>query len=275
MDASGVHSAVTTSPDWVLSASPITADHFYNGETFDARIETVGGSWIAAGASRAVAMPSPTQTLSSHAMPQVVAYETRAAVNVTALPASVSGSDSSFVFDLGLNGAGVCTLSMPGPLAAGVIVSITFAELLNPDGNGTAFVQYPCPGACCLDGGNCADQRFTYITRGGVDTESYAQHFSYSGARYAQVDGWPSALPPTPDLLSCSITSSGVDVAGSVEFNGTAQAPVLNAIQAAIVRSQRSNLHSIPTDCPQREKRGWMADAHVTAPEASLNLMSK
>jgi hypothetical protein len=51
------------------------------------------------------------------------------------------------------------------------------------------------------------------------------------------------------------------------------QADVLNAIQSAVVRSQRSNLHSVPTDCPQREKRGWMADAHVTASEASLNLM--
>jgi hypothetical protein len=45
----------------------------------------------------------------------------------------------------------------------------------------------------------------------------------------------------------------------------------LNAIQALIIRTQRSNLHSIPTDCPHREKRGWMADAGVTAPEAAFN----
>jgi hypothetical protein len=33
------------------------------------------------------------------------------------------------------------------------------------------------------------------------------------------------------------------------------------------------SLQSMPTDCPTREKRGWMADAHVTASEASLNFM--
>ena len=29
------------------------------------------------------------------------------------------------------------------------------------------------------------------------------------------------------------------------------------------MEAYRSNLHSIPTDCPQREKNGWTADAHV------------
>lgn len=29
------------------------------------------------------------------------------------------------------------------------------------------------------------------------------------------------------------------------------------------MQAYRSNLHSIPTDCPQREKNGWTADAHI------------
>ena len=37
----------------------------------------------------------------------------------------------------------------------------------------------------------------------------------------------------------------------------------LQAIQNMIVQTQRDNLHSVPTDCPQREKRGWMGDAQV------------
>lgn len=268
LDAAGVQTSVVTGPDWVLSRSPITADNYYNGEIYDARLESYNfSSWIVSGAAAAVVMPSPTKVLSSHVMPQIVAYETRHAVSVTAL------NSSSFLFDLGLNGAGVCTLTLPGPLPTGASVTITYAELVDPNGSGIAYVQFPCPSACCLDGGNCADQRFVYVTHGGVSNESYAQSFSYSGARYAQVDGWPSPTLPTADLLSCAITSTGVSTTGSVAFNGTVYAPILNAIQAAIVRSQRSNIHSIPTDCPQREKRGWMADAHVTAPEASLNLM--
>ena len=51
--------------------------------------------------------------------------------------------------------------------------------------------------------------------------------------------------------------------------NGTAD--VLNRIQSATVYAQRSNLMSIPTDCPQRERRGWMGDAQMSSNEAILN----
>ena len=45
----------------------------------------------------------------------------------------------------------------------------------------------------------------------------------------------------------------------------------LNSIQKAIVQTQLSNLHFHPTDCPQREKRGWTGDAQFTSRQASLN----
>ena len=36
--------------------------------------------------------------------------------------------------------------------------------------------------------------------------------------------------------------------------------------------SHISNLHSIPTDCPQRDERlGWLADAHVSTQGAMKN----
>jgi len=77
---------------------------------------------------------------------------------------------------------------------------------------------------------------------------------------------------------------------GHVHF----ESEVLNKIQDAILRTQLNNLHSLPSDCPTREKRGWMVsgatgtawslcvvaaltallqgDAQVTAGEANLNL---
>jgi alpha-L-rhamnosidase len=56
--------------------------------------------------------------------------------------------------------------------------------------------------------------------------------------------------------------------AGGVTFNSS----VLTALQAAVVRTQRSNLFSVPSDCPTREKRGWGGDAAVTTKQALLNL---
>ena len=47
---------------------------------------------------------------------------------------------------------------------------------------------------------------------------------------------------------------------------------ILNDIQRLIRWGQATNLHSIPTDCDQRDERmGWLGDAHVTAEEAMLN----
>jgi len=48
--------------------------------------------------------------------------------------------------------------------------------------------------------------------------------------------------------------------------------PLINKIQHAVVWGQKSNLMSVPTDCPQRDERlGWMGDAALTGEEANLN----
>ena len=48
--------------------------------------------------------------------------------------------------------------------------------------------------------------------------------------------------------------------------------PILNRLQRIIIWGQKTNLHSIPTDCDQRDERmGWMGDAQGTAEEAMMN----
>ena len=46
----------------------------------------------------------------------------------------------------------------------------------------------------------------------------------------------------------------------------------VNALQKSIVRTHLNNLHSIPTDCPHRERRGWGGDAQLTSGSAAVNL---
>jgi hypothetical protein len=52
-----------------------------------------------------------------------------------------------------------------------------------------------------------------------------------------------------------------MEPAGGLDFNST----TLNQIQAAVVQTSKSNLFSIASDCPTREKRGWLGDAQVSA----------
>jgi alpha-L-rhamnosidase len=79
----------------------------------------------------------------------------------------------------------------------------------------------------------------------------HTPHFSYSGFRYALLMGWPGGAPPPPSALTCSFVHTAVQQAGAVHFNGST-GPVYNAIQAALLQTQLSNLMSVPTDCPQR-----------------------
>lgn len=46
----------------------------------------------------------------------------------------------------------------------------------------------------------------------------------------------------------------------------------INALQAMVRRSTLTNFHHFPTDCPQREKNGWTADASLSTEHTLLNL---
>ena len=47
-------------------------------------------------------------------------------------------------------------------------------------------------------------------------------------------------------------------------------ADLLGRLHRATRYSQLSNLFSVPTDCPQRERRGWLADSFVSSEQALL-----
>ena len=51
------------------------------------------------------------------------------------------------------------------------------------------------------------------------------------------------------------------DEAGSVRFSD----PNLDGVQHITRTAAMSNFQSIPTDCPQRERRGWLGDAQLSS----------
>ena len=59
------------------------------------------------------------------------------------------------------------------------------------------------------------------------------------------------------------------EVEGAHAYGEQATASLLGKIFNATIASHISNVWTIPTDCPQREKRGWMGDAGLSS--ASLN----
>jgi alpha-L-rhamnosidase len=104
-----------------------------------------------------------------------------------------------------------------------------------------------------------------YILKGEGE-ESWEPRFTYHGFRYLQVEGFPGR--PALENIVVKVVRSSVDPNGKVETGNE----LINAIQKMVWWTEASNLHSIPTDCPQRDERmGWLNDLTVRTEEAIYN----
>lgn len=119
-----------------------------------------------------------------------------------------------------------------------------------------------------------ADQRVEYISN-GKETE-YEPFFTYLGFRYIRIkcydaEGNELTGNEFPDMSAddfCAVAlSTRKENTGTFECSDTK----LNQLYSNIRWSQYSNMLSIPTDCPQREKAGWTGDAAIYIETALLN----
>jgi alpha-L-rhamnosidase len=245
----GQHQTVVTDGTWKTSASAVLRSELYTGETYDARLEQPGwdtaifqdAAWTAAAISDA-----PPAVVSSQMSPTIQVTE-----NI--LPKSVaSPAPGVFIFDMGQNLVGWAGLTASGP--AGTKIRLRFAEILKPDGN------------IYRDNLRAAEAIDTFILR-GRGAEYFEPHFTYHGFRYVEVTGYPGK-PPTD-----AITGQVFHTANEFTGKFTSSSPMLNQLWRNALWSERGNLESVPTDCPQRDERlGWMGDAQVFWRTASFNM---
>jgi len=162
------------------------------------------------------------------------------------------------VVDFGQNSAGIVRTTVPACLVAGENITLYHGELLNHS-----------PYTATKDGrvyrGNLrkAKARDVYIGDGGGKAVVWEPAFTQHGFRYVEVHGWPSTAPPlsNTEIEAWELHTAVVET-GSFHSSST----LLNTIQTMCQWTARSNLMSIPTDCPQRdERRGWMGDAALGA----------
>jgi alpha-L-rhamnosidase len=161
-----------------------------------------------------------------------------------------------WVFDLGQNFTGWNRLAVRGP--AGTTVTMRHAEVLNPDG--TIYTTN-------LRAAQATD-RFTLAGTGGVET--WEPRFTVHGYRYVEVTGLPSA--PGAD----TVTGRAAWASGGQPGTFTSSSPLVNQLQHNILWGTRSNMLSIPTDCPQRDERlGWTGDIGIFAGTSTFNLAAQ
>lgn len=122
--------------------------------------------------------------------------------------------------------------------------------------------------------------------------------FTWHGFQYVEVSvtDFPG-FQPSISMLTATALNSALEETGTVRFEddsaeAAARCPAgrsltdcardpltmgdgtfLNAFADIVRRTQRNNMaDGLPTDCPTREKHGWLGDAQVTAEEAMYNL---
>lgn len=238
----GTSMVIATNKDWKLGTSPITENSLYNGETYDSRLEQVGWDMPGFDGSKwavAETCKPPTKVLSAQTIQPIRVCETIRPKTLT------NPKPGVWVFDFGQNFAGWCRLKVSGP--ANTEVRIRHAEVLHDDGT---VNQANLRSAKATD---------TYVLKGQGE-ETYEPRFTYHGFRYVQLESFPGK-PDLNTLLGCVVHT---DFAPHGDFR--CSNPLINQIAKNAYWGYKTNFHSVPTDCPQRDERqGWMADGHMTA----------
>lgn len=216
----GHQERLVSNAEWQWAPSPITFNSLYGGEDYDARITPL--RW-----QHAMVQESPRGTLRPQLCYPVKIMERHGVKQVIR-------RDSILVFDMGQNLAGFPEITVRGQ--RGQQIRITPAETLTPDHR-------------CNQKQTGRPHYYTY-TLSGRGTETWHPRFSYYGYRYLQVEGDISALQ---HIESCFIHNAAPRISTFACSNER-----INATHQLIDRAIRSNWQWVWTDCPHREKLGWL-----------------
>ncbi len=240
----GTEKWLLSDESWGLFYDAVTYSDIFMGETLDAgRLvpDRAKASWKIENVFAPEIVPCPAKKLCPQTLetvkPQEI-YTPRSAFRI---------ASGVWAVDFGQNIAGVCRLKIPRDIPSGTKIVIRQIEFLDEDGR--LYLQQ-------LRHAEAVD---TYIAAGnGRDPEYWQPEFTYHGFRYAEVFGYPGALL-RDDICAVSLYT---DVEKASCF--TCGEPIANSFAHIARQTEKANIHSILTDCPQRDERmGWMNDATV------------
>jgi alpha-L-rhamnosidase len=247
--ADGTSEVIATDKNWRSTTGPIRYSDMLMGEYYDAPRELPG--WDAPGFDGTAWSGVGVQ--SKNATPLICEPAEPVRAQDRIVPIGVTEPEPGvYIFDLGQNIAGWARLAAEGP--AGTIITLRFAEILNPDGT---LYRTNLRRARATD---------TWVLR-GEGTEIFEPRFTWHGFRYIEISGYPGV--PSVDAVIGIFVGSDTRPVGDF----TCSDELVNQLQRNIVWGQRGNFLSIPTDCPQRDERlGWLGDAQVFAGTAMGNM---
>jgi alpha-L-rhamnosidase len=233
--ADGSREVVASDGRWEATTGPLRYSDLLMGERCDARREP--GPW------------RPVLTRARDGVPLVAQRAQPVRVTEELRPVSIQRrAPGTHIVDFGQNMVGWARLAIRGE--RGARAQMRFAEILDPDGS------------LHLNNLRTARQLDSYVLAGEAE-EVFEPRFTFHGFRYVEVTGVDEFE------LTGRVVHSDTPRTGRFECSDE----LVNQLWRNINWSQRGNFISVPTDCPQRDERlGWLADAQVFMPTASLNM---
>jgi len=252
----GSKDIVNTDETWQTAPGPVIRNNVYLGEQYDARLEIK--NWNNTNAEKpawknAVIESGPDGELSVQMLPAIRITKVVRPIKITEV------KPDTFIVDMGQNFAGVAKIKVKGPV--GTKVHLRYGEDIYKDGS-LNFMTTVCTQLKWGNGGpgspQIAWQEDDYILKGG-NVETWSPRFTFHGFRYIEITGWPGK--PTLNDIEGLRMNSDVQPAGSFECSNK----LFNQLHEAIQWTFLSNIFSVQSDCPGREKMGYGADIVVTA----------
>ncbi len=231
--------------------SPITFSSIYGGEDYDARLEQKGwdtphyndSQW-----NKPVVLDDEISLLEPENDNPLKVMQT---FNVVQILTSKTGRT---IYDFGQNASGIIDIKVKGNKGAKVIIRPD--ELINNEGNITQ-----------RSGGG--PYEFSYILNGEGE-ENWQPKFTYYGFRYADLEIIePADATNKTEILELKMlhTRNSAPTVGTFSCSDTLFNQTFELINWGI----KSNMASVATDCPHREKLGWLEQTYLIGPSMHYN----
>ena len=238
-----------TDDSWSCAPSPYVMNRYRMGVTYDARIPAPS-SYTADSDNDSLAVRdgrAPRGAFTLYNGEPIREWQTVKHVNVTRT------GPSTRVYDFGITISGYARILVRGN--SGDVITLRYSENMREDGS-----LYTEREDTCFLEGEFAKER--YICNG--THAEWSTLFSYYGFRYIEVHCEnESAL----ESIEAVFVTQTLRSRASFESSD----PFLNKLYECGIRATRSNMFYLPTDCPTREKYGWMNDAQSSSEQILTN----
>ena len=222
---------ITTDTDWNVTTGNIVSSHLFDGEVYDKN------AIIPPEKSAIISEFKPLKLSAQYLEPVCVKRELK--------PQTSYIVNGKTIYDFGENFAGVVRLRAKG-ICQNTKFILCHSEEVSEKGE------------LFCDTLRSAKAEDMYIAKDGECDIDFAPQFTYHGFRYASLEikgEFDGEIEITALNFYTDIDTDGFFKCGNqvvTEYYNTA------------VRTERANLHTLATDCPQRDERmAWMNDATV------------